>query len=136
MKVLRLSALRTIRLYYPGNICGTHMCSKLVDPKAAWPEKCCRKISKPRPSVCSAGCSFACFIRFGLGFGNYIQKFRFFSHTLAWFLRNSNFGKLYSQFSTSFLHTVQFEPRKYSVKLDCVLIYKRLCLTIQLQPAD
>jgi len=29
MKVVRLSALRTGRLYLPGNIAGTHFCQKL-----------------------------------------------------------------------------------------------------------
>jgi hypothetical protein len=33
MKVVRLSALRTGRLYLPGNIPGTHFCYKMSQPQ-------------------------------------------------------------------------------------------------------
>jgi len=33
MKVIRLSALRTGRLYPPGNIPGTHFCQRLSQPQ-------------------------------------------------------------------------------------------------------
>jgi len=33
MKVVRLLALRTGRLYQPGNIPGTHLCQRLSQPQ-------------------------------------------------------------------------------------------------------